>query len=75
MLSPFPGMNPYLEDPELWQKVHKRLIIAIADSLSPQLRPKYIVDIVIDYSKEPVSQLSEENAVWADTLLREKELR
>lgn len=45
MSSPFPGMNPYLENPALWQKIHKRLIVAIADSLSPQLRPKYIVDI------------------------------
>ncbi|MEM9924925.1 MAG: DUF4058 family protein [Cyanobacteria bacterium P01_D01_bin.50] len=45
MNSPFPGMNPYLENPALWQKIHKRLIVAIADSLSPQLRPKYIVDI------------------------------
>jgi Protein of unknown function (DUF4058) len=45
MPSPFPGMNPYLENPVLWQKVHKRLIVAISDALSPQLRPKYIVDI------------------------------
>jgi Protein of unknown function (DUF4058) len=45
MPSPFPGMNPYLENPALWQKVHKRLMVAIADNLSPQLRPKYIVDI------------------------------
>lgn len=45
MASPFPGMNPYLENPVLWQKVHKRLIVAISDALSPQLRPKYIVDI------------------------------
>ena len=45
MLSPFPGMNPYLEDPELWPGVHGRLIVAIADFLSPQLRPKYFVAI------------------------------
>lgn len=45
MAHPFPGMNPYLENPALWQKIHKRLIVAIADALSPQLRPKYIVDI------------------------------
>ncbi|NJK27684.1 MAG: DUF4058 family protein [Coleofasciculaceae cyanobacterium SM2_3_26] len=25
MPSPFPGMNPYLEDPELWSAVHSRL--------------------------------------------------
>ncbi len=52
MHSPFPGMNPYLEDPELWPGVHGRLIVAMpaagyayADSLSPQLRPKYFVAI------------------------------
>ncbi|MCF2148659.1 DUF4058 family protein [Desmonostoc muscorum LEGE 12446] len=45
MPSPFPGMNPYLEDPALWPGVHGRLIVAIADSLSPQLRPKYFVAI------------------------------
>jgi hypothetical protein len=58
MAYPFPGMNPYLENPELWQKVHKRLIVAIADFLSPQLRPKYIVDI-----EERIYQASEEDAV------------
>ncbi|MBD2614690.1 DUF4058 family protein [Nostoc punctiforme FACHB-252] len=45
MPSPFPGMNPYLEDSALWPGVHGRLIVAIADSLSPQLRPKYFVAI------------------------------
>ncbi len=41
MLSPFPGMNPYLENPELWPEVHSRLIVAIADDLNPQLIPRY----------------------------------
>ena len=45
MPSPFPGMNPCLEHPELWSQVHTRLIVALADSLSPQLRPKYFVAI------------------------------
>ncbi|MBD2249039.1 DUF4058 family protein [Nostoc sp. FACHB-888] len=45
MTYPFPGMNPYLEDPELWPGVHGRLIVAIADYLSPQLHPKYFVAI------------------------------
>ncbi len=45
MPSIFPGMNPYLEHPDLWLGVHGRLIMAIADSLSPQLRPKYFVAI------------------------------
>lgn len=32
MPSPFSGMNPYLESPDLWTKVHHRLISAIADA-------------------------------------------
>lgn len=45
MPSPFPGMNPYLEQPEIWSQVHKWLTILIAQSLNPQLRPKYRVAI------------------------------
>lgn len=41
MPSPFPGMNPYLENPELWPEVHSRLIVATTDALNPQLMPKY----------------------------------
>jgi Protein of unknown function (DUF4058) len=43
--NPFPGMNPYLEQPELWHQIHNRLIIAIADELTPQIVPKYRVSI------------------------------
>jgi hypothetical protein len=45
MSSPFPGMNPYLENPDLWAEVHHRLISAIAIHLAPALRPKYRVAI------------------------------
>jgi hypothetical protein len=45
MQNPFPGMNPYLEQPELWHQVHNRLIIAIADELTPQIAPQYRVSI------------------------------
>lgn len=38
-------MNPYLEHPDRWPTVHNRLIVAIADFLTPQLLPKYQVDI------------------------------
>ncbi|QSJ17373.1 DUF4058 family protein [Nostoc sp. UHCC 0702] len=30
MVNPFPGINPYLEQPELWHQVHNPLIVAIA---------------------------------------------
>lgn len=41
MPSPFPGMNPYLERPDLWPEVHSRLLVALADALNPQLLPRY----------------------------------
>jgi Protein of unknown function (DUF4058) len=45
MLNPFPGMNPYLEHPELWHQVHNRLMIGIADVIAAQVAPKYCVSI------------------------------
>jgi hypothetical protein len=45
MPSPFPGMDPYLEHPALWPDVHQRLIVALADSLGPTLRPRYRVAV------------------------------
>ena len=45
MPSPFPGMDPYLEQPAFWSSFHSRLIVAIADALAPSLRPKYYVEV------------------------------
>ncbi len=45
MPSPFPGMDPYLESPVLWSEMHNRMIVAVADDLSPKLRPHYRVAI------------------------------
>lgn len=45
MPSPFPGVDPYLENSEFWPEVHHRLITAIADAIGPVLRPKYRVAI------------------------------
>ncbi len=41
----FPGMDPYLEHPALWESVHARLIAAIASQLQPRLHPRYIASI------------------------------
>jgi len=41
--SPFPGVDPYLENPELWPDAHNGLIAALRDELSPRLRPSYYV--------------------------------
>ena len=45
MPIPFPGMNPYLEHPDLWPTVHQKLIQAIASQLSHQLEPLYQIRI------------------------------
>ena len=41
MNSPFPGMNPYLENPVFWSEVHHRLIAVIADEIEPNI-PSHI---------------------------------
>jgi hypothetical protein len=45
MNSPFPGMNPYLENPVFWSEVHYRLIAIIADEIEPNIPPQYRVAI------------------------------
>jgi Protein of unknown function (DUF4058) len=45
MPSPFPGMDPYLENPGLWSEVHSRLIVAISDALDDQLSNRYRIAI------------------------------
>jgi hypothetical protein len=45
MGSPFPGMDPFLENPFFWHQVHSRLIVALANELGAKLRPKYYAAI------------------------------
>jgi hypothetical protein len=45
MPSPFPGMNPYLEDADVWQDFHQSFIPLLRQLLSEQVRPKYLVKI------------------------------
>jgi len=45
MSSPFPGMDPYLEEPIRWGGVHSRLINSISDMLTRLVSPKFFVEI------------------------------
>jgi len=45
MPSPFPGMDPFLEDPINWPDVHHSLISAIRDQLVMALSPEFYVRI------------------------------
>jgi hypothetical protein len=41
MRCPFPGMDPYLERPQIWPDFHDSLITYIREALQPKLRPRY----------------------------------
>lgn len=41
MPSPFPGMDPYLEDPDLWPEFHDRFASDLSAALNARLPPHY----------------------------------
>ena len=41
MPSPFPGMDPYLEQPEIWNECHTALIYLIHAQLNARLPDRY----------------------------------
>jgi len=43
MHSPFPGMDPFLEEPTLWPDVHNELLSVARETLNRRLRPQYHV--------------------------------
>jgi hypothetical protein len=43
--SLFPGMDPYLEAPEIWSDLHDTLITIVREQLVPKLVPKYIAEL------------------------------
>jgi uncharacterized protein DUF4058 len=45
MPSPFPGMDPYLESPDIWPDVHAKLITEVQNALNPALRPNYVARV------------------------------
>ena len=45
MPSPFPGMDPFLEEPARWAGVHSRLINAISEVVAEFVSPTFFVEI------------------------------
>lgn len=45
MPSPFPGMNPYLEQRDVWQDFHQSFIPCLREILCEQVRPNYFVKV------------------------------
>lgn len=47
MASPFPGMNPYLEESNIWPGFHHRLADELAGQLNARIGPKYYADVEV----------------------------
>jgi hypothetical protein len=45
MKSPFPGMDPFLEDKVEWPSVHAWLIVEISNQLAEAVAPDFFVRI------------------------------
>ncbi len=46
MASPFPGMDPYVEDPEIWSDFHSNIATEIQAQLNPVIRPRYVARLI-----------------------------
>src|SRR5437762_4934215 len=64
MPSPFPGMDPFIEDQE-WEDFHSRFNTALSDALAPGVEPRYIVRVerrvYVEHGLE-----AEDQVRWAD---------
>lgn len=45
MRSPFPGMDPFLEDRDGWRDFHTDFIVSVRDALARQVTPNFIVRV------------------------------
>ena len=66
MPSPFPGMNPYLEQSELWQDFHLEFLPAMRRYLVAQVGPNYIIKLeehlyIHDLPPEPRIRIERSN--------------
>jgi Protein of unknown function (DUF4058) len=61
----FPGMDPYLEDPFLWQGFHNSFVVYLRDQLQPLLGQRYIAAV-----EERVFVEGPERAVVPDVLVK-----
>ncbi len=41
MKTPFPGLDPYLEDPAFWSDFHIEIIVALRSEIKRVLPPNY----------------------------------
>jgi Protein of unknown function (DUF4058) len=54
MASPFPGMDPYLEDTEIWPGFHAKLAVEIQRRLNGSIGPRYYADVEVQSTMQGV---------------------
>jgi hypothetical protein len=70
MLSPFPGMNPYLEAPALWSEVHSWLIVELARMLNQRITPRYRAAVEKRVYEESIERYLEVREVVSGAVVR-----
>jgi hypothetical protein len=70
MSSPFPGMDPYLEAPEIWRGFHHALAEEIKAQLNLVLSPRYYADVEVHTVLEEVG-VATTKTVYPDTAILE----
>lgn len=76
MPSPFPGMDPYIEQSKLWVDFHNRLADEISAQLNSQIRPDYFARLTpyTTYEVIGISQVVQRRTIRPDVgvMLREQ---
>ena len=54
MPSPFPGMDPYIESPELWSDFHNDLASEIRAQLNQVIQPNYFARLTLYVTYEAI---------------------
>ncbi|MBI3760721.1 MAG: DUF4058 family protein [Chloroflexi bacterium] len=65
MPSPFPGMDPYIEDPALWQDFHNNLASEIQGQLNSHIQPRYFAALT-PYVTYDILEIAEVRGVRPD---------
>lgn len=75
MPSPFPGMDPYIEDQDLWRDFHANLASEIQRQVAPQIRPRYFVRLTPRRTYDTV-ELDKPRSAYPDAaIIRDRETR
>jgi hypothetical protein len=71
MPSPFPGMDPYLEDSNIWPGFHHLLADEFVTQLNPMVGPKYYADVEVRTVVEEVS-IAAARTIYPDAAVLEQ---